>query len=43
VSLGAGSERWCIVLVIVERDGSLVLVVEPTRAAWPSRARSAVS
>ena len=31
-SRGAESER-CIVLVVVERDGSLVLVVEPTRAA----------
>ncbi|MBV9545978.1 MAG: transposase family protein [Chloroflexi bacterium] len=29
------SERWCIVLVVVERDGSLVLVVEPTRVAVP--------
>src|SRR6266849_835138 len=35
VSLGAESERWCIVLVVVERDGSLVLVVEPTRVAVP--------
>jgi hypothetical protein len=34
-SLGAESERWCIVLVVVERDGSLVLVVEPTRLAVP--------
>src|SRR5689334_19098279 len=34
-SLGAESERWCIVRVVVERDGSLVLVVEPTRAAVP--------
>src|SRR3977135_2930894 len=34
-SLGAESERWCIVLVVVERDGSLVLVVEPTRVAVP--------
>src|ERR1044071_119976 len=32
---GAESEHWCIVLVVVERDGSLVLVVEPTRAAVP--------
>src|SRR5947209_12352459 len=31
----AESERWCIVLVVVERDGSLVLVVEPTRVAVP--------
>ncbi len=34
-SPGAESERWCIVLVVVERDGSLVLVVEPTRVAVP--------
>jgi transposase len=34
-SLGAASEPWCIVLVVVERDGSLVLVVEPTRVAVP--------
>jgi transposase len=33
--LGAESERWCIVLVVVERDGSLVLVVEPTRVTVP--------
>ena len=34
-SLGPESERRCIVLVVVERDGSLVLVVEPTRLAVP--------
>jgi len=34
-SVGAESERWCIVLIVVERDGSMVLVVEPTRAAVP--------
>ena len=34
-SLGAESERWCIVLVVVEGDGSLVLVAEPTREAVP--------
>ena len=34
-SLGAESERWCIVLVVVERDSSVVLVVEPTRVAVP--------
>ena len=34
-SVGAESERWCVVLIVVERDGSLVLVVEPTRAAVP--------
>src|SRR5438067_1201312 len=33
--LVAESERWCIVLVVVERDGSLVLVVEPTRVTVP--------
>lgn len=33
--LGAETEHWCIVLVVVERDGSLVLVVEPTRLAVP--------
>ncbi len=34
-ALGAELERWCIVLVVVERDGSLVLVVEPTRVVVP--------
>jgi hypothetical protein len=34
-SHGAEAERWCIVLVVVERDGSVVLVVEPTRVAVP--------
>jgi transposase len=34
-SLGAESEGWCIVLVVVGRDGSLVLVAEPTRRAVP--------
>jgi len=34
-SLGAEAERWCIVLIVVEHDGSLVLVVEPTRVAVP--------
>src|SRR5712691_6317543 len=34
-SLGAESERWCIVLVVVERDGSVIVVVEPTRVAVP--------
>ena len=29
------SEHWCIVLVVVERDGGLVLVAEPTRVAVP--------
>jgi len=32
-SVGDGADRWCVVLIVVERDGSLVLVVEPTRAA----------
>ena len=31
--LGAAAERWEIVLIVVERDGSLVLVAEPTRSA----------
>ena len=34
-SLKAESERWCIVLVVVECDGSLVLSVEPTRVTVP--------
>jgi hypothetical protein len=34
-SVEVESERWCIVLVVVERDGSLVLVVEPTHAQLP--------
>ena len=34
-SLGAAAECWQIVLVVVEQDGSLVLVAEPTRAAVP--------
>src|SRR5258708_32221487 len=33
--LGAESDRWQIVLVVVEQDGSLVLVAEPTRSAVP--------
>ena len=36
-SPGAGSEHWQIVLIIVEQDGSLVLVAEPTRHAVPCR------
>jgi transposase len=35
MALGAESERWCIVLVVVQRDGNLVLVVEPTRGVMP--------
>jgi hypothetical protein len=31
VSLEAESQCWVIVLMVIERDGSLVLVVEPTR------------
>jgi hypothetical protein len=31
--LGAAADRWQIVLVIVEQEGSLVLMVEPTRSA----------
>ncbi len=34
-SLGAVSDRWCIVLIVVERDGSLVLLAEPTRMCVP--------
>src|SRR6266542_1729503 len=31
--LGALADRWQVVLVIVERDGSLVIAAEPTRTA----------
>jgi hypothetical protein len=34
-SFGAASDQWEIVLVVVQRDGSLVLVVEPTSEAVP--------
>jgi transposase len=34
-SLGGESGQWCIVLIVVERDGSLLLVVAPTRRAVP--------
>src|SRR5918911_2359889 len=34
-SVETEAERWRIVLVVVELDGSLVLVVEPTRTAVP--------
>src|SRR5205823_3146928 len=34
-SFQAVAECWRIVLIIVERDGSLVLVVEPTRTLVP--------
>ena len=40
---GAESERWCIVLVVVERDGSLVLHAEPTRTAVPCPACGTLS
>ncbi|MBV9898802.1 MAG: ISL3 family transposase [Chloroflexi bacterium] len=33
--LGAEPDRWQIALVVVEQDGSLVLVAEPTRCAVP--------
>src|SRR6266571_2730459 len=42
-ALGAESERWCIVLVVVERDGSLVLHAEPTRTAVPCPACGTLS
>jgi hypothetical protein len=32
---GQARKIWCIVLVVVEHDGSLVLVVEPSRFAVP--------
>src|SRR6266851_7307955 len=35
VPLSGEGEHWCIVLVVVERDGSLVLVAEPARQAVP--------
>lgn len=34
-SCGAKSERRSVVLVVVKRDGSLVLVVDPTRRVVP--------
>jgi transposase len=34
-SLAVEADRWCIVLVVVDRDGSLLLVVEPTRVSVP--------
>jgi hypothetical protein len=34
-SFGGECDQWCVVLIVVERDGSLVLVVEPTRQAVP--------
>ena len=35
VAFGGESDQWCIVLIVVERNGSLVLIVEPTRQAVP--------
>jgi transposase len=35
VSPGGESEHWCIVLIVVEHDGSLILAAEPTRHAVP--------
>jgi hypothetical protein len=29
-SCAPAADRWCIVLIVVENDGTLVLVVEPT-------------
>ena len=34
-SLGGARDRWQIVLVVVEQDGSLVVIAEPTRTAVP--------
>ena len=34
-SVGAETGHWEIVLIVVERDGSLVLIAEPTRQAVP--------
>jgi transposase len=42
-SLGAVSDRWCVVLIVVERDGSLVLVAEPTRMCVPCPQRGELS
>jgi hypothetical protein len=39
--VGEESDRWCIVLIVVETDGNLVLVVEPTRVGV--RVHTAVS
>src|SRR5258708_6850117 len=44
VAAGAAeSDGWCIVLVVVERDGSLVLHAEPTRTAVPCPACGTLS
>src|SRR5579859_6608940 len=42
-SHGAEADRWCIVLVVVERDASLVLEVEPTRRSVPCPSCSELS
>jgi hypothetical protein len=34
-ALGTALDRWQIVLIVVEQDGSLVLVADPTRMAVP--------
>jgi hypothetical protein len=39
--LGAVPERWGLVLIVVESNGSLVRVVEPTRVGPVRAARSA--
>src|SRR5260370_34303516 len=43
VAREAESERWCIVLVVGKRDGSLVLHAEPTRTAVPCPACGTLS
>ena len=35
VGVDGESDYWCIVLIVVEHDGSLDLVAEPTREAVP--------
>jgi hypothetical protein len=34
-SLGAVEDRWRVVMVVIEADGSVVLHAEPTRTAVP--------
>jgi hypothetical protein len=41
--LGAVADRWQITLVVVEHDGSLVLVAEPARIAVPCPRRGELS
>ena len=43
VAFGGESDQWCIVLIVIKRDGSLVLVVEPTRQAVPCPKRGELS